>query len=209
MVMITATCGKENFPGVGTSQFHVFFVPTSSAQGSEVHLGVQSKKGAYVTGVGFQRPIPAAVGMREELGKWTHGTYDVDEGIVLKAFCMKKTANVSSASQFNQLIRVRARAAHRRLSFPTLGWSRGAFASVSIEGRFDLLTLDEARRIGVTIPMALSGYYSGGMRPTMFEEFVLEPQIEALPTVQEAIVRNSEGREVVVPVTRRRRALDL
>jgi hypothetical protein len=81
-----------------------------------------------------------------------------------------------------------------------------------IEGRFDILEMTEAARMGVKFSdmdfnaSATFLHHSRGMVMTITK---LADEISARVETQTKIVKNDEGKQVHIPVARKRRMLDL
>jgi hypothetical protein len=209
-VLLTITTGGENFDGIGVSKFYAFFVPSQNFQGTEGYLSARAKlPRSGVASVASPGHFMAAPGYREEYGRWTGNTYQMEEGVIFKLFAQIKRSSVSRPMSVNQLCRVRERAALRRVTFRTLGWEKGAFSEVSAEGRFDLINLDEARRSGVVIQPVFERTFLEMQPNGLLRETIISAEIEPAPAVQDAVVVNTAGKEITVPVVHRRRYIDI
>lgn len=209
-MLLSVTSGSENFPDVGVSKFYTFYTPCREHSGTEAHIGQRAKmRQANLIPSGFPQGHPAAPGFIDHYGRWTMSTYDVANGVMLKIFASMKRHGVSRATTMNQLIRVRAGAALRRINFRTLGWSKGAFAVVHVEGRFDLLTVEEATRLGVVIPESFVGTYRPMQPNGLLTCDVLDAETVSEPVLADRMITNTAGEAVAVPAAYRRRALDL
>jgi len=162
-----------------------------------------------ISKAGMPTILPAAPGMREELGKWTNGNYQVAEGQVLKAFGWKKPKGVSQATQGHIYLQARENAALRRIMFNTMAWNRGQFSTVFVEGRFDILTTDQLRALAVNFMANATHLIEDPSHLRVFRIHEVSPEIVPVVEVVTHNVVNSAGEQVAVAAPRRRRGMQL
>lgn len=204
-MIITALTGQENFPN-GQCKVYLFVSPSTQFPGQEKNIGVVARStDPSVRLVGYPELISAAPGYREDMGKWTRGTYDISENMVLKLFA-NRTVNGRRAMA-NQYLLMREGAALRRISINTTQWERGQFQSVTVEGRFDLITLREATALGVRTPPEYAHYFARTNVDQVMEIIELSPERQPRRRDEQRTVVNSAGEPVQVQVIRRPRNL--
>lgn len=208
-MILNAITGKEEFP-IGQCKLNLFFAPSSRFPGSETFLGMAAREGKNgISAHGQRTVIPAVQGGVKELGEWTNASYNVPERMVLKIFGQKKTQEVSRPTMASMFVQVRDSAPLNRVLFRTLGWSRAAFQSVMIEGRFDIISADEARALGVYIPAQYAHYAQEDYIRRLFTVEQVAPETHTRVEVAPRVVENSLGQEVEIVTTRRRRGISL
>ncbi len=206
--VISATTGQENF-SMGSCKFHLFFSPSSKFRGREVHIAVAARDDSNpsVLAGSFPELLPAAPGYKDSLGKWTSTRYQLEEGIIVKLFgLVSRDGERIMASQYLQS---RGTGALMRISMNTVGWSQAQFQSVSISGRFDLLSLKEATDIGVLTPPNYAVFHLPDYAGRVFKTEILEEESASRPTTITETFTNAEGKTYEVTRTRKRRALGL
>lgn len=207
-MLVQATTGFENFQN-GGAKAHLFVVPTQRFPGKELHIGIAARSGGVVRQIGFPQTIPAAPGMRPEMGQWTQGNYEVPEGMVLKAFAHRSGGFGTMRVQASMFLRMREQAAYRRIGTILTGNPKASYTRVWIEGRFDILTLAQAREHGINVPTHFSHSFDTTMTSRAFDIIEVESEVAAAPQQQVAMVVNAQGEEVQVRTVRRNRALEL
>jgi hypothetical protein len=209
-MLLQTTYGQENFQS-GSSKTYLFTMPTTAFPGKEVNVAVAAKDvHAGIRVVQSQPPVPAATGMVAEVGKWTTTTYEMPEGRLLKLFMMRNTPDFGTMRVgANLLLRVRSGAALRRVGAILVGHPRATYTRAWTEGRFDILSVAQARALGAAIPRHFEPSYDQTMVSRGYEIVEIEPEHEAPPVPHAQVVTSSRGEEVVVTSVRRRRALEL
>lgn len=187
-----------------------FVCGTSRFPGPETFLGVAAREGKHgVSAQGQRTVIPAVHGGIKELGEWTNASYNVPERMVLKIFGQKKTQEVSRPTMASMFVQVRETGPLNRVLFRTLGWARAAFQSVLVEGRFDIISADEARALGVGIPAQYAHYATDEYVRRLFTVEQIAAETHARAEVAPRVIENSQGQEVEIATTRRRRGISL
>ncbi len=209
-MIITTTTGNENFQTSYTKSY-LFWIPCrAEPEGKEIHLTYAAKGGLHgIEKVGNMEATPAAPGYRDEFGKWYRCTYEVPEGTVLKLFAMRKVAEQTAGRHQTAalLLHVRENAPMYRIGVRLTGNPRASFSNVYTEGRFDVLTLDEAESLGVRVLPSRRRQFQHVETLITLEE--MSPAHEAAPVVQETTVTLPGEAPVVIRKVRRPRALDL
>lgn len=207
-MMLLATTGHENFQ-TGSAKSYLFVTPTRATPGKEMHIGIASRAGGGIRQVGSPQSVPAAPGMRPEMGKWTTCNYNIPEGTLLKLFASRSGGFGSMRIQASLFLLARDHAAFRRVSTILTGHPKATFSRVQVEGRFDIITVDEAIRLGANVPAHFRGTFDESMTRRAFEIVEVDREIAAAPVQHVEVVENSQGEEVEVVRRRRGRALDL
>ena len=209
--MLLQTCtGYETFADA-SAKTQVFFVPSTLFPGKETPLGIVARGASSgIRRLGEAVRVPSARGQRSDIvGEWTTATYDIPDNTICKIW-MQKNAGAGrikvTASQFliarstGPLTRLAARLTEK----PNATYTRAVF-----EGRFDLLTLADARRMGVVVPPAFAGFFDEGLVQRGFEITQLERETQSVPQIEQRVVVNTEQEAVTVAVARRKRVLDV
>lgn len=211
MPIISCTVGRENFAD-RSAVVSLQFTPSRAYPGRAQGLDMMARGDAAVAArMGALTTIPAGQGMRADIvGQWSTGSYDVREGAVLRLGLARREAAGSVQLSAAMLLRMRADAALVRVAVILTGHPRATMTRAIVEGRFDILSPQEAAaQLGVVTPPAYLPQFAPSLRSRAFEVVELERQ-RAAPAVQHReTVTNSDGQEVQVTTTRRRRALDL
>jgi hypothetical protein len=207
-MLIGATTGHENFQS-GSAKSYLFVTPTRRFPGKEMHIGVAAKAQGAIRQTGSPQTVPAAPGMRPEMGRWTTCNYDVPEGTLLKLFAVRSGGFGSMRVQGSLFLMVREHAAFRRVQTILTGHPKAAYSRVNIEGRFDLLTVDQAVALGAVVPNHFRTSFEEGMVRRAFEIIEIDREVAAPPINHVEVVENSQGEAVEVVRRRRGRALDL
>lgn len=210
MLLQTLT-GQETF-GETSAKAFIFHVPTTAIRGTgkELHLGVVAKAGIPgFSRVGPATTFPIAPGYLIELGMWTRATYDVPEGAVLKIYAQKALGFSQRRVMAAMLLRVRSTAALQRVSAILTGNTVASISRANFEGRFDILTVNEAMALGANIALSYLNTFSTQEVARAFEVQELEVAMSAPVRVTAKAVENAAGERVVVPTARRGRIIDV
>lgn len=211
-MMLNITTGNCNYP-TGSSKVHVFVVPTRQFPGKEANIGMLFKE-VQPAFSAIRRInstiVPAAPALAPtDAGKWTQSTYDVPEGLVLKVFGMTTSQGMQMRRMGNVLIRMRTGGALNRLAAVLAQHPKATLTRATIEGRFDILSLEQAEGLGVRVPPQYRMHFEDVHWRRMFNLEQVEAQIEAPPRVEVRRIENSEGQTVAVAVASRNRMLDI
>lgn len=213
-MLITTTTGNENFER--SSAKHWVFLsrpemrPGGFYETVETHLfaAARSTSVTGVSRVSNNQVFPAAPGLIEEFGKWGTTTYDVPPETVLKIFGMRKgSQRVPPDLNAAVLVQVHPDAPMTRVTLPLSGDPRAQFSEVSTEGRFWVLSLEEAQALNIRPKFA--HYFRPENREALFRIEELEPARGPRERVSEREVTNGDGQRVAVRRRLRGRALDV
>lgn len=207
MPIITMTTGREQFPG-RSAQVNVTYIPGNKFGGREESMLLASR--GAVGGLTIRRTshsaTPAGIGMKPSVvGEWETATYDVPEGVTLKLWAQQQ---IGVANMALALLEVRAKAPLYRISVDLTGYVRASTPVAHIEGRFDILTLEQARAAGIIPTPMITKFLTTESKP-WFRITQTEPEIEPKAIRRARVVENLDGSKVVVTERRSRRRLAL
>lgn len=206
-MLLTATLGKENLPGAMCT-FQLFVMPSRAFPIREEQVGMYAKKGREIRAVGSPSFTSAGINLRQEVvGQWVQGNYDIREGIILKLTMFKSVGGIRRDGAY--LLQARDSAALLRFEVLLSQHSRASRHSASIEGRFDILSPSEAIREGVSISPLLHRQLLAAEPSNLFTTTSVRKETSKRPTVAEVSTTNTEGENVVVPVRKRLRMIDV
>lgn len=206
-MIFTVWTGRENAQDA-RAQIGAWAVPTRQRKFREMHLG-DASKATPITGISEVQRSNSTKARRSavsyDAGVWFRSVYDVQDGVVIKLGIQRKQAWASMQVQASLLLHARDEAAHRRIIVPLSGHEDMAFKMHEIDGRFDILTVEEAATLGITIPaFALSGFdpVRVGRACTITEA---DPEISPRKKlrVREVVNQSGEKQEIVEPIRRR------
>lgn len=215
-MLISVTTGDETFNS-GSSKYHLFVLSSTRFHmpQQETHIGAAASAGlAGVRRTGGTGQIQAAEGFMVNMGTWRHGTYEVPDGLIMKLWGQRTASAATFGSNTGTrhmgalLIQTRARAALRRITCRKVGHPNATGNAVTLEGRFDLLTIKEAMTAGATLDMMRVKQFVSPDRDRLFTADILQPEEEAREVRSVDTVTTPEGKRIEVPVARKRRAVD-
>jgi hypothetical protein len=207
--LITITHGHENFDS-GSARVSVFAVAMfNNPLIKDLPVDMARHEWPAISRLTNQR-VSAGAGMKAEIaGEWITSGYDVPNGTILRVYGQKTTNTFGVARHMaNILIRVRDTAAYRRIGIALVAHRRSNKMSAVIEGRFDVLTLEQGLALGVTIPAGLRGTYAPEFVNRLCTITTIEPEIIGPSVVEDRIVKVG-GEDRVVQISKKRRAMDL
>lgn len=216
MPTIETVTGNSNLQE-GSAQCRAFVVLPRDAisnrfKQEEKHLGQAVKDAAMhsiITNVGRAVPMSAVTDLsKEQSGTVCRACYQVSEGTIIKVMFQKRGEWGKGVRTANIYLRVREEAAHRRFVMRLNNNPSATERDAFIEGRFDVLTPDEAAGYGVTTKDAFKKLFEPAkQRAAGVNEVVLDEAVSRKPTHE--VVAEIEGTEgkggVRRKVTRRRR----
>jgi hypothetical protein len=150
----TLTVGMENVDGA-LSKVHVFVVNTRrrSGEDSEEHvMKARRELGVFKTGIIGQADAVRECVSPEINGKWTQANFSVEHGALLKIFANVKARHNAVPVAHSVYVRADDNADLIRLRIRLSGHSRCTHSHVQMLGRFVILTLEEAVRLGAPQP---------------------------------------------------------
>ncbi len=209
MPLLRATSGNENYASK-SAKVHLFaFHPDQG----EKHIGFACKdvaQGGFdtIASIGYPNVIPARRNRPKDVcGKWVEGSYECAEGTMIKLYVYKSLPNNSRTAC--QMILMRERAAYRKILVPLCNGPQAALQEVTIEGNFDLISLEEAATRGYKYAPHFERFFSSLVIPTLMRFEVIQGEQAPIPIIETKTIIDVTGEERVVPVKRRRRSLDL
>lgn len=196
--------GHESYDK-GLVKLHAFVPNQTMCQGQGLPVGLASKiPDRCLVSVHAGRSVQAIKELPEaQGGGWTQRTLQAKEGLVLQLFGSRRARWNSLLSSSNAYIRMRSSAALRKLTIPTLQIpGHSELHEVTVEGRFDVLSLAEAEALGA-IPNPL---YRAAFAPEkfsyLFRETIIEGPIASREVLVATTVINAEGEAEAATVTR-------
>jgi len=208
--MIETMCGSENFPGM-QSKVYLFYTPSYAFPNpmGEQQLFAAAKTGLHgVSALRAGGRINAHENGDTNAGFFTKSDYAIPEGMILKLFAMRKvgTGLPHVGSVF---LRARATAALRRYEVALTGFNRATLRNGYVEGRFDVLSLAQAKALGVRVNPLHEKQFNPVTARAMITPKDLSPEIAAAPVLDKRTIENAEGQAVEVTRVRSKRSLDL
>lgn len=195
MALIRIMSGSETY-AQGSSKL---FVQVAGRDGYTFVSDAAKKPNSGIVLDGRPAYVPAArSGMREQ-GGWFDGNYNVADDTVLR-LTGQRTERVGGRTGFKRgpfrghmFIRTRAKAALRRIALITVTADQSALVHVLIEGRFDVLSVKEAGRLGAPLERADLAHSKVEAVREVFTHTVLQGEREGRTR---QIVKNVDGKTV-------------
>ena len=214
-MLIQTTTGKETFD-TGTSQYYVFVCPTRRVKiDKEIHLGMAHNiPNANISRMNHTR-YPAVQGSRVDMGSWTIATHDVPDGTILKVWGQKTMSGRAYGSNQGTryigaiLIQMRTGAPLHRITCQQVGHPKSSLNSVTVEGRFDIISLKDAAKAGAQLPMTFIQQFMNPRNDQLFLLEVLDQATAARRQSVTEVVKGDHGESIEIEVARTKRALDL
>lgn len=129
---------------------------------------------------------PSLAGHKPEIaGRWVTQTFLLPNDLILVVSGNKRRTWQDGGRPARLILRIRDKAAMRQVEFTTLQLSVSTKGTVNaVKGRFDVLPLDEARKLGfVPNPMDLD-HYTQASCAAQFQTKILEPELEVRQTTE-------------------------
>ncbi|KRW94259.1 hypothetical protein [Paracoccus sp. MKU1] len=218
-MLIQVTTGSESFK-TGASKYHVFVVPSTRynlPDRKEQHIGIVQRlnlPSIPVRQVSAERS-PAAAGSMVDLGSWTKTTFEVPDGLILKVWGQRTLSGAAIGADRGvtgigaMLIQTRASAALRRITCLRVPDRQASVTTVTLEGRFDVLTLRDAAEQGAALPMDRIGQFTSPAARQIFAVHQIDGELSARPVATVETVKGERGEAVQVQTVKMRRAIDL
>lgn len=198
----TGTASHKN----GTVSIHVFACGLYGPQmkWTESHISQAAQSGLFDVRIQQRtQRIIAFPTLRPEMGQWYRGVYEVPEGTILKVF-INKASFGSLRTLASQVIKMREGAAYRTMVIPLIDTDAAAIREMQIQGRFDLLTLEEYRAAGASVPEAFERQHDAAAIRRAMRIIETSPEIVPVAKTKTATI-TAGGAEVQVQVRRRMR----
>jgi len=162
-----------------------------------------------VNRVGLPQYMQSVPGTVPEISGQTIVQYfAIAEGEILKMFVQVRLGWGKLPKTGNVLLRVRANAAHQVLKFAMIDHPDVAFHEATVEGRFDVLTVEEAEAFGVHVPKAFhSGFEKHNVDRILTERIVLCEELAPATKFEQKTISDGETSKVVT-VRKRRRVIE-
>lgn len=212
MNLIEVMYGKELFDRANCS-VHVLVTPCNLFNSflSEMHIeSAARKQDIPVERNAFHGQYSAwGEDARSDLGKWTKASYDVADGMLIKIWVHKTTGFGNRIINVSQFIRPRKDAAFREIKVILTRHPKSRFEFATIKGRFDLISLEDAKKRGAKINSRFEYTFNPDDFAAVTQCTELEPEKAPSALIRETKVRKRNGETVVVRRRRVARALNL
>jgi hypothetical protein len=192
-----------------SGQVRIFHCPRKGGVGNkEVFLDAASKNGptaSVVQRIGSPHIFSAIPGANPEMvGRACTQVFDIAEGEVVKVFVDTHNNYGKRPTRASIYLRMRTNAAHRILEFDITDHASAAFTKGSIEGSFDILTLDDVDSEGINIlPHYRDCAMEGAVRKAISREVVISAEASPVVRTRKAVVDDGTGKKVEVFVAAR------
>ncbi len=205
MTPIETLIGEVNLR-YGSAKAFVFYSPRIGGAGAaEQHLGIASKSPQTAHLVRKLSPFPTITpsvsGYAPEVGgKMIRTSYEVANGEILKVFGQRRAGAGKLTFSACQFLRVRDTAALVELTVRLLSDPSVVEPYAKIVGRFDLITLDEAKSLGIKVLPHFEKMFSQGVVEDLISIRIIDPEKAKVETVSK-----DDGTTAMVTVQKRRR----
>lgn len=209
MTTIETLSGDVNLR-TGSAKCAVFHSPRTGGKGvEERHLGIAAKSGQTCDIIRTVSPypvvIPSVQGYSNEIGgKMVRMTYQVEDGEILKIFVQRRPGAGKVPVNACQFIRVRESAALREVEMKLLTDPAVNEPFGKIRGRFDILSLADARALGVSVAAHFEKMFGEGSVANTMTFATIAPESVAVQQVKKA-----DGTAVTVATVKRRRTINI
>lgn len=208
MPLLHLTAGKENHRDK-SAQIQAFL----HVEGKECPVFVAPRKTDgplhdKVTQIGTPQHRAARPGISTDIGgAWVTCNYEIADNTLIKLTVAKSLPN--NRRNCMLFILMRDNAPLNRITIPLRLNRFSVIDEAVIEGRFDVLTLEQAKQRGASVIPAFERMFSDVMRNSMMRLEQREAAVAALPPVVTVTVQNDDGTERRVSRPGRRRTLDV
>lgn len=208
--LIQVWSGKEQVLGK-LAQLLVLVCPTPANRlDSEMFFSkAASSADTDISVVQPSRRHEAAPGKIDQMGHWWSVTADVPDGEVIRLVGTRKGGSFGSRQdQASLIIQARAGAALRKITFRLTGDPIMARDEVTVEGRFDVLPIEEVEEqfLDLIKPWQRATYIESKVS-RVFKLSETAPELTPRPVVRTRTVINADGEAVSVRVRSRARKL--
>ena len=208
-MLITSYTGKEVVSGRETS-VSLLFIPSHQFAGKVEPLFARARNDVSIREQGRAQYIPALNGMRPELvGQWIVSTHHVPENML---FAVRAKINQRGiVADGAVLLQTREGAPLVRINVALSRAPKAALEVAYIEGRFDVLTAQQAAAEGAQLmgQQTLIQAFIPSRRDGVMSFQTLAQQTVTRKETQITTTKNSQGEIVQVAKIKRNRQLDL
>ncbi len=209
MTTIESFTGDVNLRTASAKCF-LFHTPRKGGAGvEERHLGIAAKSGQTSSIIRQVSPYPIVTpsvqGYSNEIGgKMVRMTYQVEEGEILKIFVQRRPGADKVPVSACQFLRVREGAALREVEIKLLTDASVNDPFGKVRGRFDLLSLADARALGVSVPAHFERMFGEGSIANTLTFATVAPEKVLVENVIKA-----DGSAITVAQVKRRRTINI
>lgn len=181
---------------------YLFHSPTTGAK----EVFIDSAQLPLVRKLGKAEYFPAVPGKKMQItGRFVKQGFDVKEGEVLKLFITVNPGLGKMELSGSIFLMIRKEAAHRRLHIDLTNDSSASFRDATIEGTFDIISVEDAVKLGCKIPKGFRALASPTMRRKLLtKDVILSEEQSPAPLILE---RSTSSSKVVVK--KRRRSIEI
>ena len=194
----------------GSAKACIFYSPRLGGAGSvEQHIGIaaQSPQTAHVVKKisSFPTVTPSVAGYSTEIGgKMIRMTYEISNGEILKVFGKRRAGAGKIDFTACQFLRVRETAALTEVTIRLFSDAQVAEPYAKITGRFDLLSLAEAKALGVNVLPQFEKMFSQGVVEDLISSRIIAPAKAKIESITK-----DDGTTAIVAVDKRRRFIKM
>jgi hypothetical protein len=210
--VIALVTGKETWQDRSYG-LHVFLTAEGSRKEDE-HLHAAAKRqGSGINALntrsagGIERLSTRNDSAAPDLGGWYVNNYEIPNGTMLTVFAQASAAEFGGRSRaFKQVIRLREGAPLIKLSLELSRNPRANLREAYVTGRFDVLTLEEAKARGAIINPRMEFYYADLTGDTLTRN-VEAPGLSEPERVEQRSVEAADGTTHTITRARPKRTL--
>jgi hypothetical protein len=190
----------------GSAKAFVFYSPRAfNAGAAEQHLGIAAKSPQTSSVVRKISPFgivtPSVSGYAPEVGgKMIRMSYEVANGEVLKVFGQRRAGAGKLTMTACQFLRVRDTAALTEVTVRLLSDPSVTEPFAKVVGRFDLISLEEAKALGVKVLPQFEKMFHQSSVEYLFATRIIDAEKAKVETIQK-----DDGSTALVTVQKRRR----
>jgi hypothetical protein len=191
----------------------IFHCPRAGSVGNmEVFLDKAATSGvtaAVVRRSGMPHFISAVPGVVPEIGgRMINQSFSIAEGEILKVFVNVRPGWGKLPKTGAVFVRIRAKAALRKLEFPMIKHADVAYQESLVEGRFDVLTLADALALGIKVPNHLRMFCEDHCVAQLgVKQTVIDAEISAAVQFEQKQIGDGDTVKTIV-VRKRRRSIE-
>lgn len=218
MTLITAMSGSEKLSD-GTSRLMIRVIPCRSFPAAPglpegCFLSEAVNAVSTVNAISRANRYPASQSGLPDQGYWYRGDYDIQDGQIIKLIGMRRAKSFGSVNRIEEhkavlFIHIRAQGPLNRITLNTVNCIQSINVPVTVEGRFDILSLRQVGMSGGTIMSSDMADARPQYVDKVFTKTIIQPAIRATDAAQRVAVSTGGENSVIVASTRVRRAINM
>lgn len=210
--IITCMTGNENITP-NTAKFYVFWTPTRKCVDlygtkEEKNIQIQIEGNSPITFVSKGYPERAMAGRIAEFGTFVNNKYDIANGTVLKIFAQRQLGLMSRQFRAGVFLKVDEKAPYYQIKMDLTKSPGATFSETLVEGRFHLLTLEDAQKLGITVPPMFASMFLPNMTQSLLKVSKIAEGIGTMTIEEEQNVAVGDE-NISLRIVRKSRNLDL